>query len=1227
MDRFGNHHTNGIHVFQIEISQVLPPSAFRLTVDPQDSGKGTTTVEYQLQNAGTYEVHVRYCKDLLRYPYPPYAIGEPRVCNTGPDGPLGQYIQSSPFRVAIIQYEFYMPIMNVPGLMTQFRQAEVGVRYYALFTANFPVCGQKYGTPTVSQRYNPIVRFDLAAMRYSSVPRGTPTLRPSQVRVSDVDAGYFASTRYSEYAGRCYDDGYVFTFMITVSGNYMVWLYSDSSSPRAVAESPRTFVVKPDVQVIANFRGSGPVVECNRETDCMANQDTWLVVQAKDRFFNNATSCGEDIVVHVVPINMGSDHFTVSNLIEIDDVDGVAINGVAGPGITKTTRSGYIAEPISDSYGTLKSCVNGMYLVSVFATLSADYRVSVTVNNNTLEGSPFPLTIYPQQRQVVPGIVTLGLVTVTRWTYYRVYLDQPGIGFSVQVTKTDSNNGQPWTFMRFEGIFADIQEPDLTAGVRYEYPDARQSIYCRSCRIHVPPNRAKNGVYYISVYGYEDDSFHSILVSKYTDTFITPGSVRVGSLEPGRYAYYRFKITRTSGFQVRISTGNTQGSVTAVLKLGDYPSTDQDPSSIFGQALIQKNCQDCILDHPPSIHGRGNWYLAVMCHTYPVGIQVALLEFSETAIEFGSKSNQLSLQSLTWGYYTFTIDADIEPAGFKLDVIPTNAAFNLTTVLKKAQHPITLSDSTFKSNPCTHCRITVMTRQKLQGTWYVGVYAGATGGEFELKVKLLEACPNDCFGNGVCVQRKIKVCRCFPGYTGIDCREALKEKIFAWYPLDGHAADATANKRPLFYKVNADGVLSYQFDGLNLADSYIIIPKPTPAIVCSQFTKMAEPELQDLQWGAEQVTDEGTTDRNRVQEVVPEAGAWYQWNELGKSKGNPRTEQTCAEYNPRRELTIMFNFRVDERGLSPGSLMTLGKPSLIVGRQDADAKGKWSWALYPQNHPNGRHVIFDLYLRNLTHEISLREEEIYPIDGSSIFEKPDYWQRKFPNGWCIDHVRPVSKDGVCKYIEKKQYYHVAAVFGPRRVQLYVDATLVGVMKLDLWNITDTDGGRIQFGHDPRYAPFERLFFGQVRDIRILRYAASHEEISTLVGNGQTWFKWREAVRNSVGVTSNPGSWEDPIPLSGLDDGSLDPDLSAHSEICQSYRNPNEPRDMQFESNCPFLDTDTSWILKEGFDRYYRKHDTDRTPFGLGHEQMILLDTRPKQEVYLGRYYDFSIDEE
>ena len=29
-------------------------------------------------------------------------------------------------------------------------------------------------------------------------------------------------------------------------------------------------------------------------------------------------------------------------------------------------------------------------------------------------------------------------------------------------------------------------------------------------------------------------------------------------------------------------------------------------------------------------------------------------------------------------------------------------------------------------------------------------------------------------------------------------------------------------------------------------------------------------------------------------------------------------------------------------------------------------------------------------------------------------------KKKFPNGSCIDHVRPISKDGVCTYMEKNQ---------------------------------------------------------------------------------------------------------------------------------------------------------------------------------------------------------------
>ena len=50
-------------------------------------------------------------------------------------------------------------------------------------------------------------------------------------------------------------------------------------------------------------------------------------------------------------------------------------------------------------------------------------------------------------------------------------------------------------------------------------------------------------------------------------------------------------------------------------------------------------------------------------------------------------------------------------------------------------------------------------------------------------------------------------------------------------------------------------------------------------------------------------------------------------------------------------------------------------------------------------------------------------------------------------------MRPPNADGLCECMEKKEYYHIAAVFAPRRVELYIDATLVGVAKLDLWKFS------------------------------------------------------------------------------------------------------------------------------------------------------------------------------
>jgi hypothetical protein len=155
MDSFGNHHTSGLHVFQVAIRQVQPLSAFNVDIVGEDTGKGSVLVQYQLQQPAIYEVYVRYCKDLLRYP--PYTNpAENRICDLSTVDQKGPQIKNSPFRVTIRDYEFYIPLVKEPGLMEQFRTAEVGVRYFALFTGNFDMCGKTYGSPPIKYVPEPI---------------------------------------------------------------------------------------------------------------------------------------------------------------------------------------------------------------------------------------------------------------------------------------------------------------------------------------------------------------------------------------------------------------------------------------------------------------------------------------------------------------------------------------------------------------------------------------------------------------------------------------------------------------------------------------------------------------------------------------------------------------------------------------------------------------------------------------------------------------------------------------------------------------------------------------------------------------------------------------------------------------------------------------------------------------------------------------------------------------
>jgi len=199
------------------------------------------------------------------------------------------------------------------------------------------------------------------------------------------------------------------------------------------------------------------------------------------------------------------------------------------------------------------------------------------------------------------------------------------------------------------------------------------------------------------------------------------------------------------------------------------------------------------------------------------------------------------------------------------------AVFNVTTVLKRSDYPISLTDSTFNTEACTHCRITVMTRQKFQATWYLGVYTGSTGGDFIIRMNMYESCPNDCFGNGECVQRKIRACVCYPGYTGVDCRDALKDKIFSWHPLDVDTLDVSGNKRPLFYKINQNGNSGFANGGLMLLDTYVIMPKPKPTVVCRGFHRIEDPPTDPsaFQWEKPVSVSVGSAEINQVDASIP----------------------------------------------------------------------------------------------------------------------------------------------------------------------------------------------------------------------------------------------------------------------------------------------------------------------------------------------------------------------
>ena len=76
-------------------------------------------------------------------------------------------------------------------------------------------------------------------MTYIPDPPANWQLTTGNVILRDVAEGRFANVRYADFSGYCLPEGYVMTFLLTISGTYKVWVYTDTEKYRLVAGSPK----------------------------------------------------------------------------------------------------------------------------------------------------------------------------------------------------------------------------------------------------------------------------------------------------------------------------------------------------------------------------------------------------------------------------------------------------------------------------------------------------------------------------------------------------------------------------------------------------------------------------------------------------------------------------------------------------------------------------------------------------------------------------------------------------------------------------------------------------------------------------------------------------------------------------------------------------------------------------------------------------------------------------
>jgi hypothetical protein len=315
------------------------------------------------------------------------------------------------------------------------------------------------------------------------------------------------------------------------------------------------------------------------------------------------------------------------------------------------------------------------------------------------------------------------------------------------------------------------------------------------------------------------------------------------------------------------------------IKKGSIPKNIYDVSSVNAKSMLAQDVKTASVAQPASPDIADVWYISVIASVASVQITASLNMFKANLFVLGDQASYARslVDAGSVVYFKFVVDPNANVEGLEIAVVSEELKSDILSAVKLGSFPSSPEDTSFPIKPCTHCRLSVMTKINVKTGWTIGIFGNTVGGTFVLRARATSSCPNQCSGNGICSQKKLKVCTCFPGYRGIDCSKPIKEKVLLWFPFTTDILDISGNNALAFWKMNKGSSIAFSEDrGLSILDAFVIFGIPQSQLFCHPGHK---------------------ADENAQMNSSAPAG-----EKKFSSSG------ACQEYDVQQEMTVFCNF-------------------------------------------------------------------------------------------------------------------------------------------------------------------------------------------------------------------------------------------------------------------------------------------------------------------------------